>query len=109
MWSSCAPPISRESALDDRRRSAHDPPVDVGAERQTLEELLESARARISRYEPAEASAAVQGGALLIDIRSDLDRARDGIVPGSLHIPRTVLEWRLEPTSTSRSPYVGGL
>jgi rhodanese-related sulfurtransferase len=88
---------------------AHDPQVAVGVGRQTLDQLLDAARARISRYEPAEAWAAVGGGALLIDIRSDLNRDRDGIVPGSLHIPRTVLEWRLEPDSPSRSPHVGGL
>jgi hypothetical protein len=35
---------------------------------------------------------AVDRGALLIDIRSSGDRERDGgVVPGSLHIPRTVL------------------
>ena len=45
----------------------------------------------------------------MIDIRSDVDRERDGIVPGSLHIPRTVLEWRLDPDSPWRSPHVAGL
>ena len=38
-------------------------------------------------------------GALIVDIRSDGARARDGIVPGSLHLPRTVLEWRVAPES----------
>src|SRR5262245_38356890 len=80
-----------------------------GGPRQTLEQLLADAHARIRRYEPAEACAAVELGALLIDIRSDLDRERDGIVPGSLHIPRTVLEWRLEPNSDTRNPHVGDL
>jgi rhodanese-related sulfurtransferase len=70
---------------------------------------LEAARARINRLEPTEALAALEQGAQLIDIRSDLDRNRDGIVPGSLHIPRTVLEWRLAPDSQWRSPHVGGL
>ncbi len=51
----------------------------------------------------------MQEGALLIDIRQVSDRECDGIVPGSLHIPRTVLEWRLDVDSDSRSPYVGGL
>jgi len=83
--------------------------VAIASKRQTLDDLLEAARARITRYEPADALAAVLSGALLIDIRSDSDRERDGIIPGSLHIPRTVLEWRLEPTSSWRSPYVGGL
>jgi rhodanese-related sulfurtransferase len=81
----------------------------AAAKRQTLDQLLEAARARITRYEAADAFAAIESGALLTDIRSDLDRERDGIIPGSLHIPRTVLEWRLEPTSSSRNPHVGSL
>jgi rhodanese-related sulfurtransferase len=81
----------------------------VDAERRTLEDLLEAARARIERLEPADALAAVEQGAVLIDIRADVDRERDGIVPGSLHIPRTVLEWRLDPDSPWRNPHVGGL
>jgi rhodanese-related sulfurtransferase len=78
-------------------------------ERRTLVQLLEAARTRITRLHPAEAFAAVGDGALLIDIRSDVDRRRDGIVPGSIHIPRTVLEWRLDLDSEWRNPYVGGL
>jgi rhodanese-related sulfurtransferase len=42
----------------------------------------------------------------LIDIRSSDSRMRDGIVPGALHIPRTVLEWRLDPAGTWRTPHV---
>lgn len=72
----------------------------------TLEELLARARARIRRLEPSAAHAAMRDGALLIDIRCAGDRERDGVVPGSLHIPRTVLEWRLAPDSAFRSPYV---
>jgi rhodanese-related sulfurtransferase len=45
----------------------------------------------------------------LIDIRSDTSRERDGIVPGSLHVPRTVLEWRVEPDGAWRNPHVRGL
>lgn len=81
----------------------------AGTNRRTLDELLDAARARITRFEPADALAAVRRGATLIDIRSDPDRERDGIVPGSLHIPRTVLEWRLDPEGAWRNPHVGGL
>jgi rhodanese-related sulfurtransferase len=104
-----APPSPGVLTLDDRRRSEDDPCVAVGTNRRTLDQLLDDARARISRFEPADALAAVQDRAVLIDIRSDADRERDGIVPGSLHIPRTVLEWRLDPDGEWRSPYVGGL
>jgi rhodanese-related sulfurtransferase len=71
--------------------------------------LLERARARIDRLEPESAWAeASQGAALIVDIRSTDDRRRDGVVPGSLHIPRTVLEWRVDPESEWRNPHVGG-
>jgi rhodanese-related sulfurtransferase len=75
----------------------------------TLAQLLDEARSRIERLEPVEAFAAVANGALIVDIRSDTARARDGIVPGSLHIPRTVLEWRADPDSPWRNPHLGGL
>lgn len=41
-------------------------------------------------------------GALLVDIRSSEQRLRDGEIPGACQIDRTVLEWRLDPTSPSR-------
>ena len=67
--------------------------------------MLKQARARIRRLEPRSAHEAAANGALIIDIRSATDRERDGVIPGSLHIPRTVLEWRLAPDSPWRSPY----
>ena len=82
--------------------------MDEAATSQPLETLLAAARARIRRRSPVEALAAVEAGALLVDTRSSEDRERDGIVPGSLHIPRTVLEWRIAPDSAWRNPHVGG-
>jgi rhodanese-related sulfurtransferase len=83
--------------------------VAAGSKRTRVEELLDDARASIERLEPEAALAAARRGALILDIRSDADRERDGIVPGSLHIPRTVLEWRLDLDSPWRNPHVGGL
>lgn len=72
----------------------------------SLAVLMARAEARIERLEPEAAFAEMcDAGALLVDIRSDSDRARDGIVPGSLHVPRTVLEWRFEPGGAWRSPH----
>ena len=73
----------------------------------TLGELFDDARARIERLEPADAHAAADAGALIVDIRSETSRERDGIVPGSLHVPRTVLEWRCEPGGRWRNPHLG--
>lgn len=72
-----------------------------------VEALLALARARIERLEPPAAwDAAASGDAVLVDIRCDDDRRRTGVVPGSFHIPRTVLEWRLEPEGAWRNPHV---
>ena len=82
---------------------------DVSIERRALDELLADALRRIVRYTPAEAQTAMQSGAVLIDIRSDSDRERDGVVPGSIHIPRTVFEWRIDLESPWRNPHLGDL
>ncbi|HEY2436957.1 MAG TPA: hypothetical protein VGH93_07230, partial [Solirubrobacteraceae bacterium] len=60
-----------------------------------MDQLLAEARERLSRLEPVDAFAAMRSGASLVDVRSDLQIARDGIVPGALVIPRNTLEWRL--------------
>ena len=65
-------------------------------ESSTVEQLLAEARDRLDRVDPAAAQAAMADGALLIDIRSESQRAQDGVVPGSMFIPRNTLEWRVE-------------
>jgi rhodanese-related sulfurtransferase len=69
-----------------------------------VEQLLREARSGLERLSPAEARAAMSEGALLIDVRSDAQRARDGHVPDARFVPRNVLEWRLDPTSDHRDP-----
>ena len=41
---------------------------------------------------------------MVVDTRTAEQRAVAGRIPGALVIDRTVLEWRLDPTSTSRIP-----
>jgi rhodanese-related sulfurtransferase len=78
-------------------------------ERRTIDDLLAAARARLTRVGPAEAAAAVEDGALLVDVRSDDQRAADGTVPAAVHFPRNVLEWRLDPASEAADPRGGDL
>ena len=77
--------------------------------RQTIGDLLAEARSRLDRLEPAEAKQALVDGALLIDTRSaDLRRA-SGIIPGSVHVPLSVLFWRLDPSSDHDDPALSDL
>jgi rhodanese-related sulfurtransferase len=69
-----------------------------------VEELLAQARARLVRLQPHELVQARTKGALLVDIRPEAQRAREGGIPGALVIERNVLEWRLDPASEWRIP-----
>ncbi|MDQ2941591.1 MAG: rhodanese-like domain-containing protein [Chloroflexota bacterium] len=72
--------------------------------RRTINDLLADARARLHRLTAAEAYAAQQHGALLIDTRCAELRQRDGSVPGSIQIPLSVLFWRLDSSSGYDNP-----
>ena len=72
-----------------------------------ISQVLEQARSRLDRLGPAQAWAAMQAGALLVDIRPQAQRAAEGQVPGALVIERNVLEWRLDPASDARLPVAG--
>jgi rhodanese-related sulfurtransferase len=69
-----------------------------------VDELLERSRRGVRRLTPHEVRAAAARGALVVDIRTETHRRRQGELPGALVIDRTVLEWRLDPTSPVRIP-----
>jgi len=71
----------------------------------SVDDLLAAARRRLERLEPEAALAAVEdGAAVLVDIRSDSQRAAEGVVPVATFVARNVLEWRLDPASEWRDP-----
>jgi rhodanese-related sulfurtransferase len=74
--------------------------MSVVAER-AVADLLAEVRSRIARYTPEEAWSA---DVVLVDLRSHDERVRDGIIPGSIHVPRSVLEWRCDPASGWSNP-----
>lgn len=73
-----------------------------------IDGVLERARARLTRLEAADVPAALDRGALLVDIRPAAQRATEGDVPAALVIERNVLEWRCDPTSDARIPQAVG-
>ena len=68
--------------------------------------MLTEARSGIERLGPEETAAAMSAGAVLVDIRSEYQRDRDGVVPGSVFVPRNSLEWRCDPESEWRDERV---
>jgi rhodanese-related sulfurtransferase len=69
----------------------------------TINQALANARSRLSRVTPKEALAAQTEGALLVDIRPEVNRVIEGEIPGAVVIDRNVLEWRLDPASDART------
>jgi rhodanese-related sulfurtransferase len=69
-----------------------------------IDRVLAAARRRYHRLTAAEVPDALRRGAVLVDIRPQAQRIREGEVPGALVIERNVLEWRCDPTSDARLP-----
>lgn len=77
--------------------------------RPEIDRLLAEARAAIApRVRAPELAAAMAAGALVVDIRPEGQRVRDGELPGAVVVDRNVLEWRLDPTSPHRLPELTG-
>jgi len=73
-----------------------------------IDAVLETARTKLTRLPAGEVPAALDRGAVLVDIRPAAQRAAEGEVPAALVIERNVLEWRCDPTSAARIPEAVG-
>jgi rhodanese-related sulfurtransferase len=73
-----------------------------------IEQVLTTARSRLDRPDPRRAAEMVDDGALLVDTRPGWQREQEGDLPGALLIERNHLEWRLDPASDARLPWVTG-
>jgi rhodanese-related sulfurtransferase len=73
-----------------------------------IDRVLDEARARLNRLSAQDVPAALARGAILVDIRPQAQREREGDVPAALVVERNVLEWRCDPTSDARLPQAVG-
>ena len=71
-------------------------------EHRTVDELLLAARSRLDRVAPCDLETEISAGALVVDTRPLEQRDRDGALPGAVVVDRNVLEWRLDPASSTR-------
>ena len=62
--------------------------------------MLAEARSRITRYSADEVRA--DHDLLIVDTRSVDERERTGVIPGSKHVPLSVLPWRTEDLAGRR-------
>jgi rhodanese-related sulfurtransferase len=62
-------------------------------------DLVAQAKARIENLDVARVDTEHAAGALLVDLREPGELAEAGRIPGSVHVPRGMLEFRADPTS----------
>jgi len=66
------------------------------------DDLVNRARRRIRRVQPAELSSVIAAKGLVVDIRSEAQRRTEGDLEGAVVVERNVLEWRLDPHGEHR-------
>ena len=74
-------------------------------DRVTIHDRVFAARSRIRRVTPHELAAQLllDGAApTIVDTRTATDRDRFGVIAGSIHVPRTLVEWHLDPANGYR-------
>lgn len=91
-------PGSPNPQLTVRRRSS----------RYNVHDLLFEARASIRRVTPHEVMERLGSDdrPLIVDTRTATDRMRFGVIDGAIHVPRTVVEWHLDPANGYRHPAI---
>ncbi|WP_299374262.1 rhodanese-like domain-containing protein [uncultured Tateyamaria sp.] len=66
----------------------------------TAAQMVAEARARIAEVETADAIAMVDDpDVVIVDIRDIRERQRSGYIPGSVHAPRGMIEFWVDPDS----------
>ena len=71
-------------------------------------QMVAAARARIEEVETAALIAALDDpGTVIVDIRDIRERQRAGWIPGSLHAPRGMIEFWVDPESPYFKPVFG--
>lgn len=75
--------------------------------RQTVHDQLATVRATLDRVDSEQMAGALHlDQVVILDTRTPTDREDQGIIPGSIHTPRTVLEWRCDPASGYTHPAI---
>ena len=77
-------------------------------DRRTIHDVVFEARTRIARTTADELAARLHSSdpPIVVDTRTATDRHRFGVIAGSVHVPRTVVEWHLDPANGYRHPSV---
>lgn len=66
---------------------------------QSVSDMVKAAKARIENLDVDAVEKELGHGAMLIDLRESEELASNGRIPGSVHIPRGMIEFRADASS----------
>ncbi len=67
----------------------------------TTAERVQEAKARVETLDPDRTARQLADGALVVDIRESAERETSGAIPGAVHVPRGLLEFKADPTMST--------
>jgi rhodanese-related sulfurtransferase len=70
----------------------------------TTGQLVAEARSRVENLDVDSVAREVADGALLVDLRETSERDETGAIPGAVHVPRGLLEFKADPSSPAHHP-----
>lgn len=62
-------------------------------------QMVAEAKGQIENLSNDELAAELESGALLVDIREQVEREQSGVIGGAIHVPRGLLEFIADPES----------
>lgn len=69
-----------------------------------LRSMLAEAQRRVEALTPTDLSAALDGETLVVDLREPEERRDRGVLPGSIPVPRGLIEFYADPGSHRHDP-----
>ncbi|MGQ0464941.1 MAG: rhodanese-like domain-containing protein [Sporichthyaceae bacterium] len=60
-------------------------------------DIVKAAKERIENLDADAVERELADGAVLVDLREPSELAENGRIPGAVHVPRGVLEWKADP------------
>lgn len=70
----------------------------------TVAQQVAEAKARIENLSVEQLEAEIANGATVVDIREQNELNATGFIPGSVHVPRGMLEWAADDSSSYYNP-----
>jgi rhodanese-related sulfurtransferase len=65
--------------------------------------LVADARSRIDNLDVDTVAREIADGALVVDLREEAERRANGAIPGAVHVPRGLLEFKADPAAATHS------